>query len=99
MLKSHLIVKESRGDPGASGWAVREPEHFAAEGRGAPEVLDSVHGAGGCSWVGSGRAAAVLVWWAGRRDRFSPGFLHLQMLIRNLGLWSDFLKQPPGQEM
>lgn len=36
------------GDPDASGWAIREPEQFAGEGKGAAEALGSVHGA---EWV------------------------------------------------
>ena len=86
------------GDPDASGWAMREPEEFPGERKGAPEVLGSVHGA---EWVLLGwvRAASGSADAAGRREGVFPGFLRSQMLIRNLSLWSDFLKQPPGQEM
>lgn len=51
----------------------------------------------GCFWVGSEQPGAVLEWWAVGRESLQVS-CDLQMPIRNLNLWSDFLKQPPGQE-
>lgn len=79
------------GDLNASGWAIREAKQFGGEGEG------SSRGRGDPPGLRPSHSSSASM--RDRRDEGgSPGFLLFQLLFRNSSQWSDFLKQPPGQE-
>lgn len=73
-LNSTQSWRRVTGDPNALGWAIRDPEQFAGEGKGAAEVLGSVHCAEWVllGWVRAARGSARAV---GGGEGVSPGFL------------------------